>query len=202
MIKRNSSKKGTKKGQVQGPPVTALVYRGPTRLPRGFGTNDTTVLQFGNAASIASSAGGSITTVFDAYSQASSSADWTGALALWAEYRIISFEVAMHPWNLYNLPTTTHVAPMMSVTSRDNSTALSTMSATSSYESVQMTDPSTAFKRVIKMDSTGEADWIVAASTPSTNNRLFVKLLSLGNTASTTLYDYLSVTLVQFRGRQ
>lgn len=189
-----SSKKQTRELSLQ-------VYSGPTRLPSGFGALDTQKIQFGTGNSVASSAGGVVSTVFDAYSQASSSSDWSSISGGWTEFRILSMDVVLSPWNHYNMPTTTNLAPVISVLDRSSSTALSSIGVASNYQSAEIHDPSTRIRRTIKMAGVDEATWTLVGSTPALTARLYVKLYSAGNTASTTLYDYFTITIVEFRGR-
>lgn len=177
------------------------VYSGPTRLPNGYGALDTQKIQFGTGNSVASSAGGVVSTVFDAYSQASSSADWASISGGWQEFRILSMDVTCSPWNPYNLPTTTNVAPVVSVLDRSSNTALSSIGNATNYQSAEIHDPSTRIRRVIKMAGVDESTWTLVGSTPATTARLYVKIYSAGNTASTTLYDYFTIVIVEFRGR-
>lgn len=160
------------------------------------------VAQLGLQGSVASSAGGVVSTVFACGSQVTSSNDWTSFQALWQEYRVLSMKVMFRPWNKNNQPTTSALAPVLSVTTRDNSTALSTLSDTATYDSVQIHSPSTEFDREIKMSGIDEASWTLTSTTPPAASQMYIKLYSSGNVASTTLYDYLTIIIVQFRGRK
>ncbi len=183
-------------------PVNAASYAGPSRLPRGVTEKALDVVQLGIYGSVASSAGGVISTVFNAGSQTTSSNDWTSYQNLYQEYRILSMKVHLVPWNKYNQPTTSALAPVLSVTTRDSSTALSTLADTATYDSVQVHAPSSDIVRTIQMDGIDEASWTLTSTTPPAASTMYVKLYSSGNVASTTLYDYLTICIVQFRGRK
>ncbi len=184
------------------PPPTALIYRGPSRVPQSKVANDVETLQVQFIGTIASSAGGVISSVITPYSQLTSSPDWTSITNLYTEFRILSIETTFVPWNLYNTPTTTTLAPIYSVVDRSNSTALSSLANAAEYASVQIHEPSKKFKRVAKMAGSGEADWALIGSGPAAAAQFYIKLYSGGNTASTTTHDYLSILMVQFRGRK
>ncbi len=142
-----------------------------------------------------------MSTVFDAYSQASASSDWSSISGGWQEFRILSMDVVLSPWNPFNLPTTTNVAPVVSVLDRSSNSPLSSIAIATNYQSAEIHDPSTRIRRVIKMAGVDEAMWTLVGSTPAATARLYVKLYSAGNTASTTLYDYFTIVIVEFRGR-
>ncbi len=165
-------------------------------------SEDMATIQLNYYGSIASTAGGVINSVLDAYSQLSSSADWSSLQNLYQEYRILSMQTTFLPWNTYNVPTTTVLSPLMSVTDRTGSTALSSLANACSYASVKAHKPSSTFSRTIKMSGADEATWVLTTGSPATSARLYIKLYSAGNTASTTTHDYLTVLMVQFRGRQ
>ncbi len=184
------------------PAPTALVYRGPSRIPLSTAQNDVFTTQINNQGALTTTAGGVIATVFDSYSQASTPADWTNLANLYTEYRILSMDLEFLPWNKYNQPTTSALAPMYSVVDRSNNTAIGSLAQVMAYDSVEAVEPSTYFKRVVKMNSAEEAQWIPTGSSPATASRLYVKLYSSGNVASTTLYDFVARLVVQFRGRQ
>ncbi len=184
------------------PPVSAVVYNGPSRLPGGFGQMDTTTTQVNNQATVTSAAGGTITTVFDSYAQLSTPADWTSLSSTWTEYRILSMEIEAVPWNSFNWPTTTNLAPIYVVEDRSNNTPLGSVAQAVAYGSVSIHPGGVGFNRTIKMASMEEAGWTAVGSGPATASRLYFKLYSTGNTASLTIHDVLVRVIVQLRGRQ
>lgn len=183
------------------PSVTALTYNGPTRLALSAPSNDHMTTQLNNTGQVASSGTGVINTVFDAYLQASSVTDWTNFTGLYQEFRILSMEVELIPWNKYNLATTTVATPLYSVTDRTSSSTLASAAVTVAYDSMKVSEPSTRHKRVIKMNGADEAAWTQTGATPASASRLYVKLYSAGNSNSVTYYDFVARILVQFRGR-
>ncbi len=185
-----------------GPPPEVTSYGGPLTLGAPSVTaDDTVVVEVHVAGSVSTSAGGVVSTVFDSYAQASASVNWTELTALYTEFRILSMHVDLRPWKKFNQPTTTDLAPVLSLTSRNGATAIASMSEASGYDSVQIHDPSTQIQRHIEMKGPAEAQFIVVSSSPNSTARQYVKLFSSGNTATTVVYDYLSTILVQFRGR-
>ncbi len=203
--KRNNQKSGKKKGtSVLNPSPTALSYKGPTRLPRALGQNDFMTTQINNTGNIATSAGGVVNTVFDAYSQMSTPTDWTNLSGLYTEYRILSMEVEFIPWNTFNqgLAPTINLAPIYTVEDRANNTVLGSTAQAVGYDSCYVKEPSKRFIRRIKMNANEEAVFTPVGSSPATASRLYIKLYSTGNVASTTLYDFVTRIVVQLRGRQ
>ncbi len=197
---RKSSRRPTARAIV--PSATALQYRGPSRLPQSAPQNDVFTTQINNTGAVASSAGGVINTVFDSYLQASTPSDWTNLLALYTEFRILSMDIELIPWNKFNQPTTNVLAPVYSVVDRSSGSSLASAAATVGYDSVKSHEPSSMIRRTVKMNSAEEAQWTQCGASPATTARMFIKLYSAGNSNSLTLYDFLSRVVVQFRGRQ
>jgi hypothetical protein len=183
---------------------SAQQYKGPTRLalPKKEPIDDQVVVQLNLIGTIATTAGGVIATVFDCYSQASSSPEWATFISLFSEFRILSMDLEVVPWNKYNVPTTSALAPIYSVEDRQNATALASLNDVMGYISVEAHEPSTAFRRVVRMQGSGEADFTSSASSPNSDDRFFLKLYSAGNAASLTTHDYLNRIMVQFRNRK
>lgn len=184
------------------PSISAVVYRGPPRLPKVNQANDMMTTQINNAGQVATSASGTITTVFDAYAQLSVISDWTNLSNLYTEYRILSMEVEFIPWNTFNVPSTTTLAPVYTVEQRDTATALSGLNSTVAYDSCRVVQPSKRFTRVIKMASLEEAQFTPVGSSPASTARMYLKLWSSGNSNSITVYDFITRLIVQMRGRQ
>jgi hypothetical protein len=181
---------------------TALVYRGPLQMPKAKQEDDTWTTQVNIINTIVSSAGGVVATVFTPGSQIQSSSDWVSLAALWNEWRVLSARVELIPWNKYNLPTATVVAPLYTVIDRQSSTALGSLASVANYNSAEAHEPSTKVIRVAKMEDPAEAEWQDTGSAASTSAQFNIKLFSSGNTATTTLYDYFNSYMVQFRGRK
>lgn len=180
---------------------TALIYRGPTQMPKAKQEDDTWVTQINIINAVASTAGGVINTVFTPASQIQSSSDWASLAALWNEFRILSVRVQLIPWNKYNLPSTTIAAPVYSVIDRSTTTALASLSSVANYNSAEQHEPSTKIVRVAKMEDVEEAIWTSTSTAPANDTQFHVKLYSAGNSNSTIYYDYFNSYMVQFRGR-
>jgi hypothetical protein len=179
-------------------------YSGPTRMPLSVKEpiNDQEIVQLNLIGTIAASGAGVIATVFDCYSQASSSPEWATFISLFSEFRILSMDLEVIPWNKYNTSTTSQLAPIYSVEDRQNATALASLNDVMGYISVEAHQPTTRFRRVVRMQGSGEADFTSSASSPNSDDRFFLKLYSAGNTASLTTHDYLNRIMVQFRNRK
>ncbi len=185
-----------------GTPATALAYRGPVALPGerlGIDMDEVVVL---NTGTLTTGVSGLLNTVFDWYLQASSSTDWTSLLALWSEYRILGMEVTCVPWNTFNQPTTTSLAPVFSVVDRSNNSALTTSTATVNHASCRLHKAGAKFKREVLMEGSDEAQFVEASATPVIAARAFIKLFTTGGTASTNLYDFVAKIRVQVRLRK
>lgn len=197
-------KKSGKKQERMNPPPDQLVYRGPTRLPvRSIvSAEQTTTMEFVIINSVATSAGGVLATVFSPGSSATSATDWSNASGMYKEYRILSSSYEFVPWNTYNWPTTTTLAPVYSVIDRGDATAIGSLSALAGYvDTLSSHKPGSGFVVTARMSGTDEAGWTLTTTTPSTANQFHTKLYSAGNTASITLYDYIGRIMVQFRNR-
>ncbi len=204
MKKQKKQNGKVKSGEIIVSP-TALSYAGPSKLPARMGreVHDEVVVQLQFIGSVASSAAGLINTVFDNFSQASSSPDWSSYTSLYGEYRILSMDVILYPWNKYNQPTTNTLTPVWVVEDRGDSSALTTLNSVMGYESAEGHPPSTTIRKVVKMSGSGESNWIASGSSPAAGDRFYVKLYSSGNTASViTYYDYIDRVMVQFRNRK
>ncbi len=201
---KSSKKSGGNKPKKTGvnPPLSAVVYRGPPRLPRVNQANDLMTTQINNAGQVATSGTGTVTTVFSAYSQLSVAGDWTNLSNLYTEYRILSMEVEFIPWNTFNMPTTNILSPVYTVEARDTATALSGLNTTVAFDSCRVVQPSKRFTRTIKMASLEEAQFVPVGTSPASTAQLYVKLWSSGNSNSITLYDFITRIIVQMRGRQ
>lgn len=200
--KKVSNGRTSNSGSKVNVPSNALVYRGPARLPRGFGQEDTIVTQVNLAGDLQSSASGTLTTVFNTASQVTSAPDWTSFVNLYTEWRMLSAQIEVVPYSKYNQPTTNALAPVWSVTTRETATALASISAASQYDSVELHEPSTKFVRTMKMIDAGEASWIGLGSVPASGDTMYIKLYSAGNANSINLYSYIARYMIQFRGRQ
>ncbi len=203
-VAKKSKKKKSKKQSSMNLSANALVYNGPSRMPvpRGAPEPDAVVVEIIIINSVASSGAGVISTVFDSWSQVTTAADWSQYSALYSECRVLSMDIELNPWNRYNLPTTTVAAPLYVVDDRTDGTALASLTAVAGYTSVQAYPPSTRVRRVIRMSGSNEAAFTATSSSPGTADRLYIKLYSAGNTASTTYYDYIDRLMVQFRNRK
>lgn len=177
-------------------------YLGPPRLPRAKSANETYTAQLVYVGTLSTNGSGVLAAVLDSYAQASSATDWSNFTGMWSEYRILSMKTKAVPWNKYNTPTTTTKAPLYSVLDRSSGNALTSLADVGGYDTAMIHSPSENWTRQIKMDGTDEANFVDVASSTPTNSRLFIKLFSTGNTPSTTLYDYMTFIMVQFRCRK
>ena len=179
-----------------------ITYSGPYKLQRTAVQNDLMTMQFQYIGTLTASGGGVLSSVLDSYAQLTSSPDFSSAANLYAEYRVLSMHTQCEPWNKYNTPTTTTLAPVYTAIDRQDNTAIASLSAAANYGSIAIHAPSSKITRGMKMTGTGEALWVGTSGAPSADNRMYLKFYSSGNTASITMYDYLTVIIVQFKGRK
>jgi len=206
MAKRGRRRKSSKtnNGQIVSLSPNAISYSGPSKMVPSKRTpsRDDVVVQLNLIGSVSSSGAGNVASVFDCYSQASSSPDWASYIGLYSEYRILSMDITFSPWNKWNTTAALALAPIFSAEDRQNSTAIASQAEAAQFQTVQIHDPGTRFNRVVRMMGTGEADFTSSATSPNTDDRFFLKLFSSGNSNSIALYDYLSCIMVQFRNRK
>ncbi len=199
---KGKSSRPKRKVPSNGPAPTSLIYKGPSRIPSSAQQDDVFVTQINNTGTLTASAAGLLNTVFDSYSQASTPSDWTSLINLYTEFRILSMDLELIPWNTYNTPTTSNLTPLYSVVDRSNNTPLASAAGTVQYDSVRAVAPSKPHRRVVKMHSSEEAQWVAVGSSPATASRMYIKLYSAGNATSINMYDFVTRIIVQFRGRQ
>lgn len=205
VVRKNGN--GRKKKTKAEPSVTALVYNGPTRVPLNgrIPAQESEVTMLVNTGTVISSAGGVISDVYDSWSQVIAANGWTQNEQLFAEGRVLSMDLEWIPWNPnnQNLAAVTVNAPIWSVEDRANATALAaTTDATGFATTVQLHPNGKKFRRTMRMQGTGESDFHSVASPPTAENRMYVKLYSNGNSATTTYYTFVNRIMVQFRNRK
>lgn len=195
-------KKGKKQGGSVNPSVTALAYRGPTRMPQAATGSELDTYQINFAATLTTSGTGTLVTVFNPGTQVAASPDWTNIQALWEEYRILSWEIEMVPWTPYTRPTTDVLAPVYSVIDRNTATALTSLADAVGYGSCHLHMPAKPIKRSAKMQGEDEAAWVSTGSSPASTAQAYLKLWSSANSNTINLYDYKMIYLVQVKGRK
>lgn len=199
MAKKNKGKKNARKSQmVRFPLANETKYDGPIVTPDVKEACDLHTILLGYSNSVSANGSGVIAVVFDAYNQASASANWSDCQAMFTEYRILGYHFKWLPVNKYG--TGTSYFPIVSVTERGDDTNLSSLSSASSYASSREHYITDTFTREIRMDGVDEAKWTKMATSPATSDRLYVKLYGGGFTNSQTYGQYISHILVQFRG--
>jgi hypothetical protein len=184
------------------PSSKTVEYLGPLALPKGMGSNDNMVTQLNYIGTASASGAGLLNFVLDSYAQASSAADWANLSSQFQEYRILSMKTQCEPWNKYNVPTTTTLAPVYTTTSRQVSTALTSLADVSSNASAQIHSPSARITRSIRMVDVDEGSYTAVSASPANADRMFIKFYSAGNSNSIVMYDYLTTIMIEFRGRR
>lgn len=186
-------------------PATAMAYNGPTRLfqPRGIPTDDSELVSLISSATLSSSAGGVLATVFDSDTQMNASADWVNYQNLYSEFRLLSMEIEFLPVSYVNTTGGIIRDAVYCVEDRQTATALASVANALGYTTtLQVHAGDKYFKCAMKMSGPGEATWISTGSAPTSTDRLYIKLYSIGNTASVTLFTYVTRMVVQVRNRK
>lgn len=203
MAESKPKTKSNKKKTNLSPGIEAVTYKGPTRLPKTIQANDVITTQLNNQGTISTSAGGLINTVFDSMSQLAACQDYASFQNTYTEYRILSMDIEFVPWNKYNqgLGPGVNLAPVYVVEERDTATAIPNIATAIAYLTVQIIEPSKRFRKVIKMNDIGEAQFLPSGTSVATTDRMYVKLYSIGNGVSIPVYDFIVRIMVQWRGR-
>lgn len=202
VVRRRSNNK-RRNQNVMNPSPTALVYRGPTRSIGALSSAKPVTVVVCNIGNVAASGAGVVATVFDSNVQLTASPQWTDYATLYSEFRLLSMDLTMIPWNKYYGPTTNVLPSIVSVIDRQGATALSSFANASGYvDSIKMHCASDKIHRTVKMSGTGESDWVSVASAPAAADRMYIKLYGSGFTNSINLFDYINFMVVQFRGAQ
>lgn len=203
-MKPKSGQKKRGNGTPQVSP-TAMSYNGPIRFsePRGSVDNDSVVILMLNSATLSSSASGTLTTVFDSQTQMAACADLTQYQLLYSEFRLLAIEIDYMPTQYINTTGGIIRDAIYCVQDRQSATALASVADALGYSStLSVHQGGSPFTCAMKMSGPGESTWISTASSPAAADRLYVKLYSIGNTASVTLGTYLARVVVQFRNRK
>jgi len=180
------------------PGSEVIVYTGPFRVPRALSGRDLIVEDFTNTFGYTSSGTGTLTEVWN--SDPTSAVDWSAAAGLYTLYRVLSFTLEFAP-NVENsvLPSTNY-APLFTVIDNGNNTNLSGYAAAMSYDSCRTHTLNQKWRRVVKMDTTDLAEYVLIGGSPA--SFMQVKTFCTGLTASTTYGTITERYHVQFKARQ
>jgi len=187
--KKSSRKKPEKDEQV--------AYHGPVVLPKSSEEATVYPQNFSYTNLVNADGGGVIAQVFSTEDVRSSS-DWGNISSSYDEYRVVAMEVLYVPIIRYD--TAFPYPPMITVVDRSDIAAMSSYSTSATHESAVMKIPNKIWRRVIKMKSTEESDFI-ATSAASPTSWGSIKIYGSGFTASASYARFQQVFLVQFRGR-
>jgi hypothetical protein len=169
-------------------------YWGPIAIVGGGAATDCKTVLLDYTFACVSNASGLINDVFS--NNPDSATSWSIWAGIYIEYRTLGFQVFYRPANQYNRISTT-VMPLMSVIDRDYPTALVSYDNASQFASCKFNDLSHPWTRSVKMADVSEAVYQPTGTPQSLN---YLKMISVGNSLSTTYGIYLVKVLVQFRG--
>lgn len=188
------SKRNTNSSHVS---ATALRYTGPIIQRADQQNTDLVEMVLIQDLAISSGVGGVISPTF-AFNNPSSATDWSSAIALYDEYRVLGMRLEYHP-NAYTASAVSSFAPVYSVIDRDSASALGGYSTAVNYASCKEHSLDRPFSREMKMESSAEAQFFNTSALPTSSGS--IKLISTGLSNSTG-YGRVSVYyMIQFRGR-
>jgi len=203
MPKKFSKKSFKKKPRTsQGPPTTALVYRGPVRPP-GAAADQHTEIVFVSTGTVTSSGAGFVNVTVT--NSAFANVEFSNMAGLWTEYRSLAMEVEFIPlahswWASAGGFTLQNSPPLVMVPLR-NSAGLSAGSTT--VQAYQV-DGAKLFcidqrtKVTWRMSSQPETSWInVGTNLPSAS----ICIVGDSIQVATTVGNFYAKQLVQFRNR-
>jgi len=192
--RKNKKARGSSKRGPAETPSKAIVYNGPIVLRQAMEERTLHSLQLVQELQLSSSSGGLITNVFP--SNPNGTSDWSSLAVAFDEYRTLGFEVMFFPDNRYS-KTTTNCTPLAVVIDRDNSTALSSYTIASQYESCTFKSIEDPWVRSVKMCGIEDSSFINTSSPVPT---FYMKLYGQNYSTSTAYGLILIKYLVQFRG--
>jgi hypothetical protein len=195
--KTTKTKKSFKKANGNGFPDASqmLRYQGRIHLP---GADENVRVIRNNLvlySAIAANASGVIATVLG--SSPSAAADWSNFAGLYDEYRTLGMEVTFCPSNQYTKGSVI-TTPMLVVLDRDDATAMTAYSLSSSYESCRFQSLENKWKRDARMNGGEEAVWLTTANPAA---HYWFKFYAANLTALADYGAVLVTYLVEGRGR-
>jgi len=172
---------------------TMTRYTGPVAVRGANRQAQITTKEMHQAFQFNSTGAGVFSTVFGSRPDTCSS--WAGFAAVFDQYRTLAFELTFMPDNRYSKTTTTCL-PMLIVSDRDDATALTSLAAACSYDSVKMVSLEDPWSYTMKMDGIEEAAFL---DTASPANTFYIKTYVSGLSLTTGYGLVLLTYRVQFR---
>jgi len=192
-MKRNNNSKlnRSKNALFQNVPTNAITYKGPLTT-----IVDSTVGTFYVDATIATSAGGIISGVFN--NDPSIATNWSNYVGSWNEYRVLGIRYTYVPGNVVNTAALAGFTGYHSIIRGLTSPNPLTLSDAASQGISRSWTAFRPFTREWRMMDVEEAVFVKTGSPAATSNTL--SIYANGGTASTTYGHMLIMFLVQFRG--
>jgi len=163
-------------------------------IRHGAGELDTYTMVFRQDGTLTSDGSGTLNTVWS--NNPSPSANWTGAAAVYDEYRTLMYRVEFEPI-MFNGQVIAQ-APIAICVDMDTSTALTAYSLAAQYSSDKVQAGGKRWHIEAYMSGVPTGQFI---STGSPVANCWIKSYSTGNSVSVTLGRYLVSYLIQFRGK-
>jgi len=194
MGKRKGKKKGGRKRK-SNPSASAVVYKGPFRLPKHGMNQNTTLVEVSNIFAVSSNGSGVFAGVVG--NNLASFLDTTSYTNVYDEWRCLSLMVTFIPNAQGAVLPSVAYAVTVGVVDNDNSTALTSLASGADYESAKMF--SLTNRNTLKWKMSGVED--AAFLDNSGTSTMWFKYYSSGLTASTTYGQLIAKGIFQFRGR-
>jgi len=183
-----------------GPPASAIVYRGPAR-PRNESTGtQINLFRLSNAATVATSAGGIAGTYYP--NDPSGVAEWSNFAAVFQEYRCIAVSVRFIPKYFAvatAYTTSTGEVCWYDIRSTAAVTPATTLALAYEFAGSRVIVANRTSSRTWRMSGTETSDWIPVSAPLKSGGVVFTVFDSF---ASTTIGNVVLDYLVQFRARQ
>jgi len=176
--------------------VDSMHYDGPIRLPKELADTDSITTVLVNHTTLSSTVGGVIANVFS--SDPSLSTDYADLTLVWANYRVLAWEIKALPHNRYS-KTTTVCVPGSGVKDRNNATALANPNAAEGYPSLEDLSLEDPWTMTMKMSNIDEASFIPTGAPVAFS---WIKLYFAGETASTDYMQIVQRWRLQLRNRR
>jgi len=191
-----SGKKSSKRRYVNKElPSSVVVYLGPIIRPVDRRQHDLHTMQMGYTAALASDGAGKIASVFGT-GTVSSANDWASAAALFGEFRVLGMQIDFIPINLNSSLLT--AASISVVSDFQAATALGTYGDAARYGSCKNHSINERWYHQVRMDGFENAQFTPTSAVVST---YYIKVISTGNSLSSTMGEIYIHFLVQFKGK-
>jgi len=200
--KRQSGRKQVQNRNGSGPANTALIYRGPVRLPGAGAVVQTIIANLVLATNVNSDNTGKLIGVIK--NDPSVLNDWVSYSRLYQEFRVLAFSVKFVPGAVVNTISGTNqvtTAPLVHYAVRDGNYAnLTSYTLAYDQEGSIVSHTSKKWTHVVRMNGSVEASWQNTISTPVAYAG--IGYYAEGLLGNAYIGSFFQEALIQFRARQ